>query len=584
MRYIGVILLIVCLVLCGGVRADGKIHSELENKLSTLNENNKIPIVVLFEGMPLFADVAQEYRFLGSPEVIREQAIRVMKENAESLHFWLKQMCENPAMVAHVEGFSSIWLVNAVSLKATPYAIREIAAQPNVEKILLDEPVPMLFDSSKAEIAWGVKKINAPKVWSYYEGKGVIVAVVDTGVNEHPDLKGRIIDGKNYIAAGQPPRDDHSHGTHCAGTVAGDGTMGTQTGVAPKATIMAVKVLGGNGSGSWSNLWLGIEELVNADPKPKVISMSLGGFPNDEIRGRLRLACQNAIAAGLIPVIAAGNSGSGSSTIGSPGDVPEVITIGATDSNDVIAYFSSRGPTKPWDGVTMVKPDVSAPGVTIKSCSHNSTGYLDMSGTSMATPHVAGLTALIVNANPNINAEKAKEILERTATDLGTAGKDNTYGSGRVNADKAVTASQTLTQVSRSDRWEMVVKDLTFITTVDANGNLNITQAIENELMPATVTIWVDIKEAAGRQGFYSVDFTLTGPNGTKTGSVKIDFDNIPTNPNLYDAKYGFNAGNFDLVKGTYSGTVKSKEANPKVKNIQITIAGKATWPARTAK
>jgi serine protease AprX len=582
-RAIILLFVAVCLILGSVAMAEGKIAPELEKKIASLRDSNeKIPVVVLYEGMPLFADVAKEYRFLGAPEVIREQTIRVMKENAESLHYWLQQLCENASMAAHVEGFTSIWVVNAVALKADAYAIQAIANQPNIEKILLDEPVPMLLEGD-AELTWGLQKINAPGAWQYYDGKGVTVAVIDTGVNEHTDLKVRIVDGKNYIDATKPPRDDHSHGTHCSGTVAGDGKKGLKTGVAPKATIMAVKVLSSSGSGAWSNLWLGIEEIIGS--KATVISMSLGGFPDQTTRDRLRLACKNAIDAGIIPVIAAGNSGSGASTIAAPGDVPEVITVGATDSNDAIAYFSSRGPTKAWgtEG-TFVKPDVSAPGVDVESCSHNSDTYTKMSGTSMATPHVAGLTALMLQAKPELTAAQVKQIMEQTATDLGAAGKDNTFGAGRINADKAVLAAQSFTQVGRSDRWETVVKELSFPATVDSNGNIEITQSINNDLMPATVTIWVQAKETAARKGYYHVSFTLTGPNGTKTGTVRVDYDNIPTDPNKYDAKYGFNAGNFELVKGDYTGTVKSIEPNPKVQNMNITIGGKATWPARTAK
>lgn len=570
-------LFVVALMLVSIASAQNNIGPGLQKKLAGVRgATEKIPVAVLFEGLPSFAEIAQEFRFLGEEKIIREQVIRVMKDKAESLHYWLKQMCQGRAMAGQVSGFTSIWVVNAVALKATPAAIREIAAQPNVEKVILDEPVPMLLDSR--EVAWGVSKIKAPDVWKYYEGKGVKVAVIDTGANEHGDLKGRVVDGKNYIDATKPPRDDHSHGTHCSGTVAGDGVMGCKTGVAPKATIMAIKVLGANGSGQWSNLWLAIEETIGKEVR--VVSMSLGGRASDDVKKRLRLACTNAIAAGVIPVIAAGNSGSSAKTVGSPGDVPEVVTIGATDSNDNIAYFSSRGPVT-WDGVDLIKPDVSAPGVNVKSCRHDNDGYRTMSGTSMATPHVAGLVALMVNAKSDITPEQAKKILEQTATDLGTAGKDNTYGAGRVNADKAVNGAQSLGKLGRGDRWETVVKDLVFRVDVDGSGNINHSEAIDNDLMPATVTIWADIKEEAGRKGCYYVDFSLNGPNGNKIGTVRIDYDNIPTDPNKYDAKYGFNVGNFDLVKGTYAGTIVSKEPNAKVKNITLTLTGKATWPAR---
>lgn len=321
--------------------AEERIGLELQKKMQNVRNAQLIPIVVLFEGMPTFSEVAQEYRFLGDEEVIREQVIREMKNKAESIHYWLQEMCNSRNMSNQVSEFRSIWIANAVAMNATPEAIREIAVQPNVEKIVLDEPLKMILDTR--ELAWGVERIGANKLWNYYNGTGVTVAVIDTGVNEHGDLKGRVIDGKNYIDATKPPRDDHAHGTHCAGTVAGDGTMGCQTGVAPKANIVAVKVLAANGSGAWSNLYLALEETVTNNKEVKVLSMSLGGRPDEATRDRLRLACQNAIAAGAIPVIAAGNSGPSAKTVGSPGDVPEIISIGATgsDVNNTIASFSS---------------------------------------------------------------------------------------------------------------------------------------------------------------------------------------------------------------------------------------------------
>lgn len=573
------VLLLLAIVMMVGLVAEDKISTDLAKKMNLVRSDEKIPVVVLFEGLPSFDEIAKEYRFLGEEEIIKDQVIRTLKEKAESLHFWLKQMCENRS--ENVSSFRSIWLVNGVAINATVSAINEIASQPNVEKIVLDEPIPMLVESR--DTAWGVTKIKSEVVWNLgYKGRGVKVAVVDTGVNEHNDLKGRVVDGKNFITPGTPPRDDHSHGTHCAGTVAGDGAAGTHTGVAPEATIMAVKVLGGNGSGQWSGLWEGMESTIE-DKDVKILSMSLGGKPDETTRKRLRTACQLAISKGVIPVIAAGNSGSSPKTVGSPGDVPEIISVGATDSADNIAYFSSRGPVV-WDGVEMIKPDVSAPGVNVNSTKHNvNNGYTTMSGTSMATPHVAGVVALMVNANPYIDVVKAKEALEKTATDLGTAGKDNNYGAGRVNADAAVNAVKTLSILNErgEERFEMVVKEMTFTATVDANGNINLSQTIENDLMPATVTIWVDVKEAAGRKGFYNVSFTLNGPNGQKTGTARVDYVNVPTDPNKYDAKYGYNCGNFDLVKGTYVGSVSSIEGNPQVNNTTITLTGKATWPAR---
>jgi len=570
-----IVLLIVALFFLGLISAEERISQDLQAKLNQARENEQISIAILFEGLPSFQEVTEEYRFLGDQEIIREQVVRVMQEKAESLHHWMKQRCESGDLRSEISNFQSIWIANAVSLKATPAAIQELAREANVEKIVLDEPVPMLLETRAN--TWGVEKIKADQVWKYHTGKGVVVAVIDTGVNEHPDLAGRLKDGKNYIDPAKPPRDDHYHGTHCAGTVAGNGKMGTQTGVAPDATIYAIKVLGANGSGQWSNLWNAIQDSIG---NAKVLSMSLGGNASDDVKKRLQASCKNAIEAGVIPVIAAGNSGPNAKTVGSPGDVVEVITVGATDSSDRIASFSSRGPVV-WDNKEYIKPDVSAPGVSVVSCSNTGSGYRTLSGTSMATPHVAGVVALMVQAKPNIDNTQAKSILENTATDLGAEGKDNVFGAGRVNADSAVESSKTLSYIDRSDRWEMVVKKLSFATKVDAQGNMFIQENVPNDLMPATVTIWVQMREQAARKGVYNVSFSLKGPNGEKTGIAKVDYTNIPTDPNKYDPKYGFNVGNFDLVKGNYTGTVKSISPNPQVKNMTINVDGQATWPAR---
>ena len=173
-----------------------------------------------------------------------------------------------------------------------------------------------------------------------------------------------------------------------------------------------------------------------------------------------------------------------------------------------------------------------------------------------------------------------KQLLETTAVKLSDK-KDNTFGSGRVDVPNLLEKLQQ----ARDGRWEMVVKELSFEIQVDENGNIEVTKDIENELMPATVTIWVDVKEDIGRKGIYKVKFSLTGPDGkTTTGKAKIDYDVTPQNSDQYDEKYGYNVGNFDLLKGAYKGSVKSEEPNTKVCNKKITFVGKATWPARAAK
>jgi serine protease AprX len=205
------------------------------------------------------------------------------------------------------------------------------------------------------------------------------------------------------------------------------------TGVAPGTKLIGAKVLDSYGSGYFSDCMLAFEWAVNNNAR--IISFSAGG-PHD---WTFTTTINNVVAAGVIPVIAAGNAGPESYTILCPGDEFNSTTVGATDNSDSIAYFSSRGPVV-LDGQTYIKPDISAPGVDITSTLPGGI-YEAWSGTSMATPHVSGAIALMLENNPSLKPSEVKQILENTAVDLGSAGKDNNYGSGRINAYKAVFGS-----------------------------------------------------------------------------------------------------------------------------------------------
>jgi hypothetical protein len=229
--------------------------------------------------------------------------------------------------------------------------------------------------------------------------------------------------------------------------VAGDGTQGTQSGMAPDAKVMPVRV--GTTFADEVDVWNAMQYA--ADNGADSISMSLG-WPHGQNpdRATWRTNCENTIEAGTAMVIAAGNEGSGSEpdNVRTPGDVPRIISVGAVDCSDNAASFTSRGPVTwqdvpPWNDHPyppgLVKPDVSAPGVSTKS--HNfCSGYTNKSGTSMATPHVAGAVALMVSANPGLTHDEIKQVLMDTSVDLGPAGKDNTFGMGRVDVFEAVNA------------------------------------------------------------------------------------------------------------------------------------------------
>ncbi|WP_160316950.1 S8 family serine peptidase, partial [Ardenticatena maritima] len=319
-------------------------------------------------------------------------------------------------------------LVPAVALEMTPADVAALSDDPDVEVIWYDEEVHTCLDVS-------VPKIKAPQVWDVgVRGAGVKIAVVDTGIDpNHPDFAGRIVAMTDFT--GEGAADNHGHGTHVASIAAGSGAAsgGKFVGVAPEALLLAAKVLRGDGSGRTSDVMAGVEWAV--DEGAHVINLSLGSSFSCDGTDALSVLCNNAVAAGVVVCVAAGNAGPSARTVGSPGCAADVITVGASDDNDAVANFSSRGPTA--DGRT--KPDVLFPGVNIVAARASGTSmgtpvdasYTQASGTSMATPHAAGAAALLLAANPALTPAQVKEIFRQAAIDLGL--DPNTQGAGRVD-------------------------------------------------------------------------------------------------------------------------------------------------------
>jgi serine protease AprX len=388
----------------------------------------------------------------------------------------------------------SLWINNVITCLASNEVINDLSHRNDIDRIDWDESRKMIIENEiipedepqggngGKEITWNVTKVNVPAVWALgYTGTGIKVGVLDTGVNyNHVDLADHMWNdpsypnhGYDFVNNDNNPMDDQGHGTHCAGTVAGDGTAGSQTGMAPSATIIALKVLDAGGSGTESGVWAAIEFIV--DHGGDVISMSLGWQHSWGVdRASWRNSFNNALAAGVIAAVAAGNEGNQQGTypipdnVRTPGDCPPpwlhpdqtltggvsaVVCVGATDINDVNSSFTSRGPVtwsaiSPFNdyaynpGMGLIRPDVAAPGSNIKSLDYASNnGYADgWSGTSMATPCVAGVMALMLQKNPGLTPAEIDIALETTALELGTAGKDNVYGSGRINALAAINA------------------------------------------------------------------------------------------------------------------------------------------------
>jgi subtilisin family serine protease len=249
-------------------------------------------------------------------------------------------------------------------------------------------------------IQWGVKRVNAPAAWSTSRGAGVKVVVIDTGLDmTHPDLAGNIKGGWNAIAKSGNFNDDHGHGTHCGGNIAALNNSIGIVGVAPKADLYGVKVLDANGSGTFDDVIAGMQWAV--DNHMEVASMSLGADQGNQALADMVAAMKKG---GVTLIAAAGNSGG---AVGFPGGYPEAIAVAASDSNDKLASFSSRGP----------EVAVIAPGVGVYSLS-KSGGYETMSGTSMATPHVAGLAVLYVSKHKGATPDQVRAALSAASTKL----------------------------------------------------------------------------------------------------------------------------------------------------------------------
>ncbi|SOC37672.1 S8 family peptidase [Salinicoccus kekensis] len=365
---------------------------------------------------------------------------------------------------------AEIRIINSVKGALTPDMIKEVRHHTAVEKIYYDRPVRAFLDITDDQI--GSRRIREQHQLS---GKGVTIAVLDTGIHPHADLttpENRIIAFHDLINGEEEPYDDNGHGTHCAGDAAGNGAMsgGKYTGPAPEASLIGVKVLDASGGGSLSTIIEGIEWCIdNKDNHDiDIINLSLGADAYESFReDPLSMAAQQAWHSGLIVCAAAGNSGPGPSTIGTPAINPFIITVGAVDdqdtverSDDAIADYSSRGPTID----AFVKPDIYAPGTDIISLrspgSHSEMElveqiidehYIQMSGTSMATPIVAGVIALMLEASPNLSPNDIKSILQMTGEPA--FGKQWGYIEAQTAVDTAMSYAQNMQQSASGNTW-----------------------------------------------------------------------------------------------------------------------------------
>ncbi|MEO3754033.1 S8 family serine peptidase [Streptomyces sp. B6B3] len=318
----------------------------------------------------------------------------------------------------------------------------QAAATP---RVWLDATVSATLDRS-------TRQVNAPAAWDAgLDGEGVTVAVLDTGVDaDHPDLAGRISAAQDFSGSGGT-HDAYGHGTHVAATVGGTGaaSAGARQGLAPAADLIVGKVLGDDGQGSLSQVIAGMEWAT--EQGADVVNLSLGSDePSDGTDPLSQALNELTETTGTLFVVASGNAGEqGDETIGSPAAADRALTVGAVDRDDALAPFSSRGP-RPGDAA--VKPDITAPGVDIVAARAEGTAmgtpvdeeYTSASGTSMATPHVAGAAALLAQAHPDWDAERLRSALVSTARTVPDTAVTE-QGGGRLDVGAAATGTVTAT-------------------------------------------------------------------------------------------------------------------------------------------
>ncbi|MCF6288760.1 MAG: S8 family serine peptidase [Proteobacteria bacterium] len=470
-------LLLVSFVSVITAATNGKISKQLQ---LDLNAKESVEMYLLLHNKHAIKTLDDSNRIEKLKFVIAQ-----LKDNSKQSQSLMKKQ-----LIKYADDYQFYWINNSVWIKASASNAQKILQQKFIKKAFANTPQKLAIikddsavSKSTSAVGWGSAMINAPAVWALgFRGQNVVIAGQDTGYKwDHIALKekyagwnGATVD-HNYHwhdaihlpnipcvdGQGDPAScDDHGHGTHTMGTMVGDDEVGNQVGVAPDAKWIGCRNMN-QGIGTPQTytecfqFFLEPTDLNGLNPDvtkaPHIINNSWGCPISEGCTqpDALESIVNNVVDAGILVVAAAGNSGSGCGTVKDPIAIyDKTFTVGSTTSTDAISGFSSRG-TVIVDGSNRIKPDVSAPGSSILS-SLLSGGYGNMSGTSMASPHVAGVAALLISANPSLagQPEQLKQIilsssLAKTSSQdcngiPGTQIPNNTFGWGRLDALAAI--------------------------------------------------------------------------------------------------------------------------------------------------
>jgi uncharacterized repeat protein (TIGR01451 family) len=427
------------------------LHPALQRALEGAGSSDLLPVILTWRRDESVYERAIQTNDL---QARRQYLVATLQDEAQRQTAPLLDFIDLAQAQGLASEVRSFWVSPVMAFSATPEVIDALRYYDQVVQIRLDEPMtleetpvqtvpaadpqgyPFNLEMIDVDLARGALGLD---------GSGVVVAVLDTGVDwQHPALMEKyrgynphggpaVHVGNWHVSTNEPyvyPGDGNGHGTHVTGIILG-GDEDDPIGVAPGARWIAVKIFtnGGLTYESWVHdafQWV-VAPDGNPNLAPDIVNNSWGGLPSTDARFRPDIATLR--AAGILPVFSAGNDGPGSKTIGHPGSYPESLAVGAVDAQKMVTHFSSRGPS-PWEEV---KPDLVAPGVAIRSTFPGG-GYATFNGTSMAAPHVSGVLALLLGAESEYSPSQLEDILTSKAVPLQEVVPNNASGWGLVNA------------------------------------------------------------------------------------------------------------------------------------------------------
>ncbi len=590
--------LIIALFVC--VSAKAQNYDIIEPELQAVLEekgNDMISVNIILKAEINISNLRNNVKDIGDVKSQRQAVVGEFKRFSEQSQSDVMAILEAGKLSGDIKDVNAHWLSNMITCTASKSYIYLLSTHPDIKVLGYNESHFLLWDEKGKDVetlrgkTQNIKHVNADDVWKEgYTGKGVLVAVIDTGVNFHKDLEKNLWDGGeeypnhgyNTYENSHDVSDGFDHGTHCAGIICGDGTSGTQTGIAPDATLMCVKVMDDGGAGNANSVCSGIEFAI--EHGADVLNMSLG-FPlataSGSTKQAVRQTCVNALEANVAIIAAIGNDRMLSITFPvpnnaripaacpppwlhpdqqvNPGGLSAVIAVGAVNYQNGIASFSSQGPVTwqtssyedypyfPGREIGLIRPDVCAPGVGITSCNNtNSTGYKNMDGTSQAAPCVTGVVCLMLQKKPHLTPAQICEALETTAMKLSET-KSNDFGSGCVDALLAI----------------QEIEDYQDITNVEDNiydDNINIyPNPATEELFLATE---LHVEEIAIYDIYGRLCCTDASNASTSNASTSDAMDTF--NVSIQDLKTmdTFNVSVRDLETGIYFINIKTDKGN----------------------